>query len=59
MYETLKQQIITASKDIGIDKIGFTTAETFDHLKESLLEQKENNHTTGFEHQNIDERLYP
>lgn len=59
MYETLKQQIITASKDIGIDKIGFTTAEPFDHLKTSLLEQKENNHTTGFEHQNIDERLYP
>ena len=59
MYDTLKQQIITASKDIGIDKIGFTTAEPFDHLKESLLEQKENNHTTGFEHQNIDERLYP
>lgn len=57
--QTLKQKIIAASKDMGIDKIGFTTAEPFDHLKESLLEQKENKHTTGFEHQNIDERLYP
>ena len=59
MYEILKKQIIDASQEIGIDKIGFTTAEPFDHLKPSLLEQKENNHTTGFEHQNMDERLYP
>lgn len=59
MYDTLKQQIIDISKEIGIDKIGFTTADSFEHLKPSLIEQKENNHTTGFEHQNIDERLYP
>lgn len=55
----LKQKIIEASKEIGIDKIGFTTAEPFEHLKDSLIEQKENHHTTGFEHGNIDERLFP
>ncbi|MGY3765642.1 tRNA epoxyqueuosine(34) reductase QueG [Vagococcus vulneris] len=59
MYQTLKQQIIEASKDIGIDKIGFTTADPFDHLKASLEEQKAKGHTTGFEHPMIDERLYP
>lgn len=57
--QLLKQKIIDASKEIGIDKIGFTTAEPFDHLKDSLIEQKDNQHTTGFEHGNIDERLYP
>ncbi|MGX4685445.1 tRNA epoxyqueuosine(34) reductase QueG [Vagococcus sp. JNUCC 83] len=57
--QLLKQKIIEASQEIGIDKIGFTTADPFDHLKDSLVEQKENNHTTGFEHGNIDERLYP
>jgi len=57
--QLLKQKIIAASKEIGIDKIGFTTAEPFDHLKNSLIEQKENQHTTGFEHDNIEERLYP
>lgn len=59
MYTELKQQIITASKEIGIDKIGFASAEPFDHLKDSLEEQKEKGHTTGFEHPVIDERLYP
>lgn len=57
MYTQLKNDIIQASKDIGIDKIGFATAEPFTHLKESLEEQKAAGHTTGFEHPNIDERL--
>lgn len=55
----LKEKIIKKAKRIGIDKIGFTTADPFDYLRESLIEQKKNNHTSGFEHQNIDERLYP
>lgn len=59
MALTLKEEIIQESKRIGIDKIGFTTAEPFDHLKESLEEQKAAGHTSGFEHPNIDERLYP
>ena len=59
MALTLKEEIIQESKRIGIDKIGFTTAEPFDHLKESLVEQKAAGHTSGFEHPNIDERLYP
>lgn len=56
---TLKEKIIAESKKLGIDKIGFTTAEPFDYMKDSLLEQREKGHTSGFEHQNIDERLYP
>lgn len=56
---TLKEKIIAKSKELGIDKIGFTTAEPFDHLKESLIEQKEKGFTSGFEHRDIDERVYP
>lgn len=56
---TLKEEIIRESKRLGIDKIGFTTAEPFDHLKESLEEQKAAGHTSGFEHPVIEERLYP
>ena len=55
----LKEEVIAACKEIGIDKIGFTTAEPFDDLKESLLEQQSNGHSSGFEHQVLDERLYP
>lgn len=59
MYHDLKEKIIAASRDLGIDKIGFTDAAPFDHLKDSLEEQKAAGHTTGFEHPHIDERLYP
>lgn len=54
-----KERLIKAAKDIGIDKIGFTTAEPFSHLEDSLKEQKANGHTTGFEHPIIEERIYP
>lgn len=57
--ELLKQAIIKASQEIGIDKIGFTTADNFEHLRPSLVAQKAAGHTTGFEHQNLDERLNP
>ncbi|WP_165038048.1 tRNA epoxyqueuosine(34) reductase QueG [Enterococcus sp. ZJ1622] len=56
---TLKEEIIQESKRLGIDKIGFTTAEPFDYLKESLEEQKAAGHTSGFEHPVIEERIYP
>lgn len=59
MNQALKSAIIAASKEIGIDKIGFTSAEPFTHLEESLNEQKAKGHTTGFEHPNIEERIYP
>lgn len=56
---TLKEQIITASVKIGIDQIGFTTADDFEYLRPSLVKQKAAGHTSGFEHQNLDERLNP
>lgn len=55
----LKQKIIEESKRIGIDKIGFASAEPFTHLEESLYEQKAKGHTSGFEHPVIEERIYP
>ncbi|MFV0558375.1 MAG: tRNA epoxyqueuosine(34) reductase QueG [Enterococcus sp.] len=56
---SLKEKIIIESQRLGIDKIGFTTAEPFTELEASLIEQKKNGHTSGFEHQNIPERIYP
>lgn len=55
----LKQQIIEVSQKIGINKIGFTTADDFEHLRPSLVAQKAAGHTSGFEHQNLAERLDP
>ncbi|WP_297077737.1 tRNA epoxyqueuosine(34) reductase QueG [uncultured Enterococcus sp.] len=56
---TLKERIIAESKRIGIDKIGFTTAEPFADYRESLYAQKEAGHTSGFEHPDIEERIDP
>ena len=56
---TLKEQVIAASREIGIDKIGFTSAAPFDYLEASLIEQKKNGHSSGFEHKVLEERLYP
>ena len=55
----LKEKIIVASQQLGIDKIGFASAESFEHLEYALHEQKERGHTSGFEHTNIAERIHP
>ncbi|GFH42157.1 epoxyqueuosine reductase [Lactococcus hodotermopsidis] len=55
----LKSQIITLSKEIGISKIGFTTADNFDYLAKSLKMAQENGTSSGFEHKNIAERTKP
>ena len=46
---TLKQEVILYSKEIGIDKIGFTSATTFAELKSRLIRQQELDYQSGFE----------
>lgn len=55
----LKEKIIQLSQEIGISKIGFTTADDFAYLEKSLRAGVEEGRTTGFEHKNIEERLDP
>ncbi|MDQ0197936.1 tRNA epoxyqueuosine(34) reductase QueG [Neobacillus ginsengisoli] len=55
----LKEELIDFSKEIGIDKIGFTTADTFIELKNRLIKQQELNYQSGFEEANIDKRVTP
>ncbi|MCQ6276770.1 tRNA epoxyqueuosine(34) reductase QueG [Bacillus sp. V3B] len=55
----LKKEIIQYSKTIGVDKIGFTTASTFDELKNRLIRQRELNYQSGFEEKDIDKRTNP
>ncbi|HHX24677.1 MAG: tRNA epoxyqueuosine(34) reductase QueG [Tepidanaerobacteraceae bacterium] len=56
---SLKQEIINFAKTIGLDKVGFTTAEPFLKEKEILLEKKANNLISPFEEQDIDLRCNP
>lgn len=57
--EQLKQDIIEYAKEIGIDKIGFTTANPFTTLKERLIKQQQLNYQSGFEEPDIDKRTNP
>jgi len=55
----IKEEIIKLSKEIGISKIGFTTADNFDYLEKSLRLAVEEGRNSGFEHKNIEERIKP
>ncbi|MBY0062679.1 MULTISPECIES: tRNA epoxyqueuosine(34) reductase QueG [Priestia] len=55
----LKEEIISYSKEIGIDKIGFASASMFDELKNRLLAQKELGYASGFEEPDIEKRVDP
>jgi len=51
-----KRELIKYSKKIGIDKIGFTTADPFLTLKDRLYRQQELNYQSGFETKDIERR---
>ncbi|MFJ7638822.1 tRNA epoxyqueuosine(34) reductase QueG [Peribacillus sp. NPDC097264] len=55
----LKQEVILYSKEIGIDKIGFTSATTFTELKSRLIRQQELDYQSGFEEKDIEKRVRP
>ncbi len=57
--EEVKQEIIAYSKKIGIDKIGFTTADIFSQFKQRLIEQEKHGYASGFEKGTVEERTNP
>ncbi len=58
-FSKLKEEIIAYSKTIGIDKIGFTTADPFTELKNRLIRQQELGYQSGFEEPDIEKRTNP
>ncbi|WP_404358119.1 tRNA epoxyqueuosine(34) reductase QueG [Cytobacillus firmus] len=58
-FAQIKQEVIEYSKTIGIDKIGFTTAGTFDEMKNRLIRQQELQYQSGFEEPDIEKRVNP
>ncbi|QQK79475.1 tRNA epoxyqueuosine(34) reductase QueG [Salicibibacter cibi] len=55
----LKEELIAYSKSIGIDKIGFASADPFLTLKERLRTQQQLGYQSGFEEEDIDLRTEP
>lgn len=55
----LKNYIITKSKKLNIDIIGFTDCNSLEEVKDYLIERKERGYETEFEHENIEKRITP
>lgn len=56
---TLKEEVIEYSKKIGIDKIGFASADVFSELKARLRAREGLDYNSGFEKGSIEERTEP
>lgn len=55
----LKERVIQYATSIGVDLIGFTTAEPFQNLREILEEREKLGHLSGFEEKRIEYRIDP
>ncbi|MFD3261406.1 tRNA epoxyqueuosine(34) reductase QueG [Paenibacillus lentus] len=55
----LKQEIKDAAYSMGIDDIGFASADPFLSLKNVLLDRRSKGYESGFEEPDIDKRIYP
>lgn len=58
-WEELKREIKEAAPELGIDEIGFATAEPFLFLKNILQEHRDKGYESGFEEPDLDKRTVP
>lgn len=58
-WEALKLEIKEAASSLGIDDIGFTTADPFLSLKTVLLDRRAKGYESGFEEPDIEKRVQP
>jgi len=58
-WQRLKEDVRAYARTIGIDKIGFATAEPFAELKERFRRQQELGYASGFEEPDLDKRTDP
>ena len=58
-WDKLKSEIIAAASSLGIDDIGFATAEPFLYLKSILQDHRDKGYESGFEESDLDKRTIP
>lgn len=58
-WAKLKAEIQAAASSLGIDDIGFTTAEPFLYLKNILQDHRDKGYESGFEEPDLDKRTIP
>lgn len=59
MNAEIKEKLIQYSKKIKIDKIGFTSAQSFENLKPVLENHRQLGYESGFEEKDIEKRVNP
>ncbi|MCP1136122.1 tRNA epoxyqueuosine(34) reductase QueG [Paenibacillus polysaccharolyticus] len=59
VWEALKQEIKAAGPEMGIDDIGFASADPFISLKSLLEQSRDKGYASGFEEPDIDKRVHP
>lgn len=58
-WDGLKAEIKAAAGELGIDDIGFATAEPFLYLKSLLQDHRDKGYDSGFEEPDLDKRTIP
>jgi epoxyqueuosine reductase len=58
-WAQLKSDIIEAAPSLGIDSIGFASADPFTTLKNRLIEHRAKGYESGFEEPDLDKRVQP
>ena len=56
---TIKEELIQYANEIGVDKIRFASADTFDSLKDRLILHESLGYLSGFEEPDIEKRTNP
>ncbi|PYE43793.1 tRNA epoxyqueuosine(34) reductase QueG [Paenibacillus barcinonensis] len=59
VWEALKQEIKAAGPELGIDDIGFASADPFVSLKSLLEQSRDKGYASGFEESDIEKRVHP
>ena len=59
IWEKLKQEIKAAGPGLGIDDIGFASADPFVSLKSLLEQSRDKGYASGFEEPDIEKRVHP
>jgi len=54
-----QEELVAFASEIGIDKIGFTSASPFNELKNRLVRQRELGYQSGFKEKDLDKRTQP
>ncbi|WP_426451012.1 tRNA epoxyqueuosine(34) reductase QueG [Paenibacillus sp. S-38] len=58
-WKRIREKLRNAAPDLGIDKIGFASAEPFTQLKDILEQHREKGYESGFEEKEIEKRVDP